>query len=311
MELSLGLRNPQLFEQKKTLIKKLEDIDLSQYPIHDKKQLSLFGLELNLVNYQDSDFFSTIEKFYPASWWGEFNTNGTQVHLLSCEDLGMSSDEFENELMPDCIDWQDEMGHIGIQRDFIGLNKNDNQIIIITGKGAGDGWFNFLRWYLPRQLLKNNQVILHSSAVVKNGQAYVFLGHSGAGKSTVTELSPDGHVLGDDMNFVEVSDGQLYARSGGIGGRFFPHADCSESFPVKAFFWLNQSSQNKIYPFSKIEGVRLILASMTNIFWETLEEKERQFAFDFAIQMNELGRVYKLDFEKKPTFWEVIDDYCL
>ena len=41
--------------------------------------------------------------------------------------------------------------------------------------------------------------MLHTAAVVKNGQAFCFFGHSGSGKTTVARNSPPESVLNDDL----------------------------------------------------------------------------------------------------------------
>lgn len=44
--------------------------------------------------------------------------------------------------------------------------------------------------------------LVHSSAVIVDGQGFLFVGPSGAGKSTVARLSAGRHVLGDEMNLL-------------------------------------------------------------------------------------------------------------
>jgi hypothetical protein len=52
------------------------------------------------------------------------------------------------------------------------------------------------------RLLEIGGVVLHSAGVVRNGAAFLFLGRSGAGKTTVARLSlaAGAEVLSDDLN---------------------------------------------------------------------------------------------------------------
>ncbi len=53
-----------------------------------------------------------------------------------------------------------------------------------------------------RQRLEQTAWLVHSSAVIADGQGFLFVGPSEAGKSTVAKLSSHLHVLGDEMNLL-------------------------------------------------------------------------------------------------------------
>ncbi|MGB0035547.1 MAG: hypothetical protein WBP79_08750, partial [Candidatus Acidiferrales bacterium] len=50
---------------------------------------------------------------------------------------------------------------------------------------------SLLRILLTMILLPRRGFLLHAATVVREGRAYVFMGRSGAGKSTVASLSPE------------------------------------------------------------------------------------------------------------------------
>src|SRR5262249_45834634 len=62
---------------------------------------------------------------------------------------------------------------------------------------------SLLRMFLSWALLPQDGFLLHAASVVKNGQAYVFVGRSGAGKSTVASFSPQGSVLTDEISLIK------------------------------------------------------------------------------------------------------------
>lgn len=63
----------------------------------------------------------------------------------------------------------------------------------------------------PRIIAAGGHLVLHGSAVVIGGKMAVFLGQTGAGKSTLAaSLHADGHrLLGDDAVVITEADGQL------------------------------------------------------------------------------------------------------
>jgi len=60
-------------------------------------------------------------------------------------------------------------------------------------------------------LFKKQGIMLHCSAVAKEGQAYIFLGKSGAGKSTITRLLKNKYQqIGEDTGIIRKIGNQFY-----------------------------------------------------------------------------------------------------
>jgi hypothetical protein len=77
---------------------------------------------------------------------------------------------------------------------------------------------------LPRLMVKEGDVVLHASVVVKDGCAIAFIGPSGAGKSTLaTSLAQHGFsILSDDALPLLVEEQRLWTRSMYPGVRLYP-----------------------------------------------------------------------------------------
>ncbi len=99
---------------------------------------------------------------------------------------------------------------------------------------------------LVARLLGDRQgCILHSAGMVVDGKGLLFVGHSDAGKSTLTRmLKEKGQVLCDDRNIV---------RRNGDGFRLYgmwSHGDVPEvsaaSAPLAGIFFLNQAEENRM-----------------------------------------------------------------
>lgn len=104
-----------------------------------------------------------------------------------------------------------------------------------------------IRAHLANLCLNDDIVFLHGSALVKNNKSYIFIGPSGAGKTTITKKVPKSFLLSDDTAVIKK-----------IGKHFFIYSSpfdkpsvqvfSSKKFPVEKIFILNQSPDTKITP---------------------------------------------------------------
>jgi hypothetical protein len=100
-----------------------------------------------------------------------------------------------------------------------------------------------------RQLLKYSGMLLHASAVVVDGKAYLFSGKSGAGKSTHTALwvkhfGADAYILNEDKPAIRFVDGRLYAYGTPWSGK--TNQNVNAKVPVAGIVFLGQAPENKI-----------------------------------------------------------------
>lgn len=98
---------------------------------------------------------------------------------------------------------------------------------------------------LARILADRKACFVHSAGIVQDRQGYLFVGKSGAGKSTITQLfSGQSEVLCDDRNII-----RRWPEGFRVHGSW-SHGDIpdvsSGDVPLKAIFFLNQASQNDL-----------------------------------------------------------------
>jgi MoaA/NifB/PqqE/SkfB family radical SAM enzyme len=99
---------------------------------------------------------------------------------------------------------------------------------------------------LSRVLSSHGGCVLHSGGVTINGRGLLFLGHSGAGKSTMVELlAGKGEVLCDDRNIVRrEADGGFRVYSTWSHGTV-PNVNAADA-PLAAIFSLRQAAANSL-----------------------------------------------------------------
>lgn len=103
-----------------------------------------------------------------------------------------------------------------------------------------------------RHLLRNDGVMLHSSAVVVDGVAYLFTAHSGTGKSTHTGLwlkkfGDRAYILNDDKPALRLEDGKWYAYGTPWSGKY--DISVNTRVPLGGIAVVNRAEKNAIYPY--------------------------------------------------------------
>ncbi len=152
-------------------------------------------------------------------------------------------------------------------------------------------------------------IVFHASAVESKGKAYVFVGESGRGKTTVARLSQ--HLY----NLKVLADNQVFIRK--YGGDFyvcpFPfsqfHKDGETArLAIAAFYLLHKSSSFVVRSLSFLEGLRALereiqVLSASDIPSETsISPLLRRAIFDFSKSVT----IRRLYFRKGKGIWEAI-----
>ncbi len=113
-----------------------------------------------------------------------------------------------------------------------------------------------------RQLLDFGGFFLHASAVVRDGKAYLFSGHSGIGKSTHTRLwidtfGGDTRVINDDKPALRCIDGVWYAYGTPWCGK--DGINLNEKAPLAGICFLKQATCNRIRRMLPAEALQKML----------------------------------------------------
>lgn len=114
---------------------------------------------------------------------------------------------------------------------------------------TGEGFYN--------ELLKFDGLMLHSSCVEKDGQAYLFSARSGTGKSTHTHLWLENlsgtRIINDDKPALKCEDGVWYVWGTPFSGK--TDENINIKLPIRAIVFLYRSGENKV---QKIPAARAV-----------------------------------------------------
>jgi hypothetical protein len=161
---------------------------------------------------------------------------------------------------------------------------------------------SLLRVLLSWKLLEHQGFLLHAATVIRNGKAYIFTGRSGAGKSTVATLSPQGSVLTDEISLLRRENGVWRAYGTPFWGEF-KAAGSNSSAPVAGIFRLLQASENRVVALRPMAILRTLLPNV--LFFSAEAEANRRLLEILGQAATEIDG-YNLSFRNNSTFWEVL-----
>lgn len=125
------------------------------------------------------------------------------------------------------------------------------------------------------KLLNFNGMMLHSSCVEKDGQAYLFSARSGTGKSTHTHLWLENlsgtRIVNDDKPALVYEDGKCYVWGTPFSGKTDENANVK--LPVRAIVFLHRSEENKVKKMPAAVAVPLFLEQTINPSNREMAEK--------------------------------------
>lgn len=301
----IKLSNPNLYQKK---IETINIIASTQGEVRDYSLTLNFHEVALCIKTNSKNFYTNLKSSYPADWFLNYSRDAIEI-FLTPPNLYFEGDEWDQEAAPDCF----FTDNITVQRDFCVKKIHAKKYELMCEETLDDGFYNFLRWLLPNELVLKNQILVHSGAVRVNELGFMFLGHSGAGKSTTcTNLhnSIDAEVLNDDMNIIQIKEGDIFIKPAAMGG-VFPCDKKHLETPVKLknIFWLKQDQENKIEKYNDSKLCSKLIASFANLEWSQLDLVHHDKIIDFASHISKHVRGGELSLRKSHEFWEEIEKF--
>lgn len=113
------------------------------------------------------------------------------------------------------------------------------------------------------QLLDFDGMMIHASAVMMDGQAYLFSAPCGTGKSTHTSLwqtvfgADRARILNDDKPALRLENGVFYAYGTPWSGK--TDLNLNEKVPLAGICMLARGEENRIEPFGGVAAIHALL----------------------------------------------------
>ena len=173
---------------------------------------------------------------------------------------------------------------------------------------------NFLRVLVAYRLLEIGGAVLHCAGVVREGAAFLFLGRSGAGKTTVARLSlaRGAEVLSDDLNAMIADVAPAGEAAGGCAVLKLPFTgDLGERralrppLPLGGLLRLEQDAVDALTPLSRAETVACLLACAPFV---NVDPHRRERLEQVLLRLAAAApRAYALRFSLRGGFWSILD----
>lgn len=163
---------------------------------------------------------------------------------------------------------------------------------------------NFLRIIYSLILLEESGFLIHASSLIKSRKGYLFPGKSGAGKTTITRISPDAILLTDEVSLVKQVDGEYKLFGTPFWGEL---AISGENIftNVDTIYYPKKDKKNFLKDLSHIESLKMLLP---NVLSYTNDEKFSEELLDICHDFISKTPAYELHFLPDPSFWRLIDD---
>ena len=152
-------------------------------------------------------------------------------------------------------------------------------------------------------LAREGGFLLHAASAVRDGEAHIFTGRSGAGKTTLSRLAPkDVTLLTDEVSYVRKSANGYTAYGTPFAGELAKAGE-NTSAPLAAVYLLVQGPENRLEPMDEAEAVRTL---MRNILFFAQDEATVQSVFKSACEFAAKIPMYRMVFTRSSEAWQMI-----
>ena len=155
-----------------------------------------------------------------------------------------------------------------------------------------------------------NGIMVHGVGISRRGVGLLFLGLSGAGKTTVAQLSDPAEVIADDGIIVEHKEGDYFLAT----APFDQLSSCSQRGNIspdhrrRLTMGLFLKKDNRVYleKISSLEAGSLILKNQIH-FFRYFPPHIAEKTFDLVTDLCRKIPFYRLHFKKDPSFWPLVE----
>jgi hypothetical protein len=235
---------------------------------------------------------------------------------------------YANFINPNC----DSRYRFDVQLDPIGRPSDDDAQVVRHGSlwhfrrgdfqaewdsRAGSGWIRqcpnpysidtVLRITHSLILAEQGGFLVHAASAIRGDSAFLFAGISGAGKTTISRLTPpDVTVLTDEISYVrKIGWGSAsgYRAYGTPFAGELARSGANTSAPLRALYLLEQGPHNRIEPVPQSDAARSL---MRHILFFAHENELVARVFDSVVEFVSRVEVSRLVFTPDARAWELI-----
>ena len=155
--------------------------------------------------------------------------------------------------------------------------------------------------------LEHGFTSIHSASIIHKGKLFLFCGSSGAGKSTIAEISAKRNdtVLDEDLVIIpRLPTKDFSARAWGYS------LDISTA-PLCAIFKIVQADEERLIPLKQPQTAHFLVERSIEVLGNPLHDRMMDKLFKQIAAIARCVPGYELHFRKRPDFWKLIDEQIL
>lgn len=159
----------------------------------------------------------------------------------------------------------------------------------------------------------NSGIVLHASAISLKKRAYVFLGHSGAGKSTIATLSEKYYsapILADNQIFIKEVKNKYFLYPFPFGSYLASESRPISKYPLGAVCFLKKGKSHKVDIITTAKKF-LYFKKHSQAHIPLAQSKKAHYSASFNLRLFQFissAKIYQITFVKKKGFLEKIDE---
>ncbi len=160
------------------------------------------------------------------------------------------------------------IGYIGRKNakvKYISLFEQVSKSKIRTYYSISTSQFHFILKEVITELLMHKGFFQHASGIIHNDKVILFVGKSGAGKSTISSFLNESYTpFNDDLVLVQEQENRYMCFQTPLWERNWWYRKHNQKYPLGAIFFLVKASQCSIKPIkSKQQVLNLILSDLS------------------------------------------------
>ena len=168
---------------------------------------------------------------------------------------------------------------------------------------------NYFRILFSYRLLECGGAMIHSACVVDDGGAYLFVGTSGAGKSTIAKLSWETgrRILSDDLNALGLMESGSVVQKLPFGEDFGSTSPDRSTYPLRAICRLQKGPKNTIQHMSRAETIASLLTCSPNV---NINPYQQGRLVSNLEELTSSVPTQVLTFSINGGFWDLLKKHC-
>ena len=149
--------------------------------------------------------------------------------------------------------------------------------------------YPLLEYIVARMLGRHDGLLIHASTAILDRGAYVFVGHSGAGKSTMAAIAEaaGARIPTDDRTIITVTNGEVMAWGTPWHGSLVRKSP--EGAPVRGLFLLQQAAADRIEPLAPGRAAKELFVRLIQPRLDTREVHETLGLLEQIVQRTPVG----------------------